>query len=89
MALDIFKRFKRNMESPAELADAVTPDDDADLEFTTRALYIGVTGDVVVHMVGSTTPVTFVGLLGGIEHPYRVDRVLASGTTALSIVALR
>lgn len=88
MAIDIFARWKKTMESPADIAVAVTPDNDNDLEFTTRGLYIGVTGDVTVHMKGSTTPVTFVGMLGGVEHPERVDRVLATGTTATDILAL-
>lgn len=72
---------------PAYNALEVTPNDAVDLANTTRALYVGVAGDVKVDMYGSGT-VTFVGVSAGSLLPVRVDRVYSTGTTAASIVAL-
>jgi len=78
-------------ESPAWNAAAVTPADGSNLTLVpTRALYIGVGGDVSVYMAGraSDTAVVFKGLQAGEVLPVRVDRVLSTGTTATDIVAL-
>ena len=72
---------------PAYNAVEVTPNDGVDLTSTTRALYVGVGGDVKVDMHGTGT-VTFVGVSAGSLLPVRVDRVYSTGTTATSIVAL-
>lgn len=52
---------------------------------TTRALYIGGTGDLAVRMASGAS-VTYVGVAAGI-FPIQVDQVLAA-TTATNIVAL-
>jgi hypothetical protein len=70
---------------PAENAFAVTPNNDADLAEDTRGLYVGVSGDVKVDLVGGTT-VTFVNLAAGVIHPIRARRVYATGTSATSII---
>ena len=75
------------IDAPANAAAAVTPSDSADLTYTTRSLYIGVSGDVVVRMRGQTSTVTFKGVPVGIL-PIRADRVLSTGTAATNIVAL-
>ena len=67
---------------------AVTPSDTVDIRKGSRGLYVGVSGDVIVHPQGSDTAVTFTGLAAGIIHPIAVDRVLATGTTATNIVAV-
>lgn len=72
---------------PAENAFAVTPNNDADLAEDTRGLYVGVSGDVKVDLVGGTT-VTFVNLAAGVIHPIRARRVYATGTDATSIVGV-
>lgn len=71
---------------PARNAAAVTPDDDTDLAKATRALYVGVDGDVRVRMPDDSD-VTFAALAGSIL-PVAVKRVLLTGTTATNIVAL-
>lgn len=76
-----------NHPAPAEYAVAVTPSDGSDLAQATRALYIGVAGNVAVNMPDGGS-VTFVGLTAGQILPIRAKRVLATGTTATSIVAL-
>lgn len=72
---------------PANEAEAVTPSDTTKLTGTTRALYIGVGGNVTVLMPDGTT-VLFVGLQSGTILPVRVRRVNSTATTATSIVAL-
>ncbi len=72
--------------APAREAVAVTPSDSTDLSGT-RSIYVGVTGDISVHMKGSTTSVTFVAVPVGIL-PIQVDKILATGTDASSMVAL-
>lgn len=81
--------------TPAKRLRAVTPADtgpswansdnvDGTFKFA-KALYVGVAGDIRVLAEGDTSPVTLVGVVGEIN--IRVQRVLATGTTATSIVA--
>lgn len=70
--------------SPAYNAVAVTPSDSTVL-FTTRALYIGVTGNLTVTM-SDGVDVVFANVPVGI-FPIQVKKVKAA-TTASSIVAL-
>jgi len=72
--------------APARGAVSVTPSDSTDLSGT-RSIYVGVAGNVSVHMKGSTTSVTFVAVSAGIL-PIQVDKILATGTTATDMVAL-
>ena len=53
----------------------------------TRALYVGVTGNITVHFQDQDQIVLFSNVAVGI-FPVQVDQVLATGTTATSIVAL-
>ena len=71
---------------PASGAAAVTPSDSTELG-PCRALYIGGTGNVVVHMPNRDTPITFHNVLAGTILPVSVRRVLLA-TTATNIVAL-
>ena len=87
MATDTFKHNTISLDSPAHHADAIVPDDQTDMAFTSRALFVGQGGDLTVHMVGKTEPITFRNLPVCLL-PIRVDRVLATGTTVTDIVAL-
>lgn len=71
----------------AHSAFAVTASDTTVLP-TTRGLYIGGAGNVAVTMAEDGNNVTFVGVLAGSILPVQVTKVLATGTTATSIVAL-
>lgn len=71
---------------PAANAAAITPTDGIDLTTPTRALLIGVAGNVSVDMVESGTAVVLM-LPAGI-HALAVKRVRATGTTATGLVAL-
>jgi len=79
--------FPLKVNSPAEHAAAVTPADDTDLEYASRALYIGVTGDIKVDMVGGEEAVTFSNVPVCI-FPIRVERIYSTDTTATNIVSL-
>lgn len=83
---DRFANRNQGLDSPGSNAEAVTPDDGNDLNFVTRALWVGAAGDLSVRMHGETTPVTFVNASGWM--PIRVDRVMATGTVADDIVAV-
>lgn len=67
-------------------AAAVTTSDSTPIA-TTTALYIGVTGDVCVDMDDGGTAVVFKAHPVGYMYA-RVNRVLATGTTATDILAL-
>ncbi len=72
---------------PAEEGVAVTPSDTVNLTSPARALWVGVSGNVSVEMVGVGTAIVFVGAQGLL--PVSVTRVNATLTTATNIVALR
>ncbi len=78
--------FARELTSPIENAAAVSPSDTVNLTNASRALWVGVRGNVAVHMIGATISVVFVGVHGLL--PIRVDKVLATNTDATSIVTL-
>lgn len=76
---------------PARSALAVTPNDSTDLPGgACRGLYVGGGGTVTVIMptatAGDTVP--FVAVPAGSILPISAQRVMATGTTATSIVAL-
>ena len=71
--------------SPAGVYTAITPDDDNDLARISEYLYVGSTGDLVIHDVGGEE-VTFASLAVG-WHPIVAKRILDAGTTASSIIA--
>ena len=68
-------------------ATALTPSDSADVS-TTRALWIGSSGDVRVLLANDTSPVTFAGVPEKSILPVRIVRLYATGTTASDFLAL-
>jgi hypothetical protein len=70
---------------PAHGAFPVTPSDATVIQVT-RALYVGVSGNINVRMADGQT-VLFSNVPVGI-FPIQVDMVLATSTTATTIVAL-
>ena len=73
--------------NPASIAAAVTPSDTVDLLSVARVLYIGVGGNVNVVMPDGSV-VLFAGVGSGSILPVNVRRIMATSTTASSIVAL-
>ena len=86
MSAKDFSAYNYGLDVPASDAAAVTPSDSADLSCFSRALYIGVSGDVSVTIMGGEH-VTFTALPVGIL-PIRVSRVWATATTATNILNL-
>lgn len=86
-ATDPLQGFNQTIDSPARSLVAVSPSDSADLSFVTKALWIGVGGNVQVIDMGGTTTI-LVGCQAGQIIPVRVARVMATNTTATSIVAM-
>lgn len=80
---------------PASKFEAVTPDDDTDISFLTRGLYIGGAGDVGV-LDADGNFALFIGVVAGTILPIRVSRVVVhepgspavTVTTATNMVAL-
>lgn len=85
--IDTFKTHARTLTSPPERAVAIAPDDDTPLTHVTRALFVGTGGDVAVVMTGSGS-VILANVPSGTLLPIRVERVLATGTSAGNIVGL-
>ena len=73
--------------APARGGFAVTPSDGTDLLHETRAIYVGVSGDLALVTVDGST-VTLAGVLAGSLVPVRATRVKATGTTADQLVGL-
>lgn len=84
---DRFENFPPQQDMPAVDAFQIIPADGAQLEEVTRALYVGVGGDIqIVTSRGSS--VLFVGVPSGAVLPVRAAQVLRAGTTADKIVGL-
>ncbi len=75
--------------APAQAAVAVTPHDTNELSRKpTRAIFVGVGGDVAVKLTDDTSAVTFKNVPGGTILPIGCYLVLSTGTTATNILAL-
>lgn len=77
----------RGQEAPATHAETVTSSDTDDLQYASRALYVGGAGDVsVITLSGATA--TFLAVPAGSILPIRVTRVRSTATTATAILSL-
>ena len=74
--------------NPARSAVAVTPHDSNNLAQASRALYVGVAGDISVEMLGSGSAIIFKAVPAGTILPIQVTRVNSTSTTATNITAL-
>jgi hypothetical protein len=74
--------------APAQGAFAVTPHNTNELAYTTRGIYVGGAGNIVVVMVNGDE-VTFTGVTAGSVLPIRVKQIKSTNTTATSILGLR
>jgi hypothetical protein len=77
-------------------ANEITPDDSANITLGGTiidgldngvCLYVGTTGDVKVTMIAGQT-VTFTNVQGGSMLPIQINKLWATGTTALNFVAV-
>ena len=93
---DRFEGDATQLDSPANGAYPLDASfsDTVDLPLVPRAVYVGVSGDIVVQMVSplnSNTPkvsITFTAAAAGSILPIRPSRILSTGTTATGLVAL-
>ncbi len=85
---DDFEDHQSGLTSPAEAAQAITPSDSVALARTTRAIYVGGTGDLRVTMLSGDV-VTLGSVQAGMVYPLRASHVMATGTTATGLVGLR
>lgn len=83
----IFQGNNQDSAGAAGGALTITPSDGTDLTRATRAIYVGVTGNLAVIMLDGTTA-TFIAVPAGALLPLMVSRILATGTTATSIVGI-
>ncbi len=74
--------------SPALNAMLVTPDDSGELSMITRALFIGIGGNIKCILKNDSDPVTFNNIVSGSILPLRVKKVFDTDTTALNIIGL-
>lgn len=83
---DEFSEFQTGLRDPAEHAFAITPNDSANLSKTTRAIYVGGTGDLKVTLSGGDT-VVFASVPVGVLW-IRAQKVFATGTSATNLIGL-
>lgn len=86
-ANDRYRDKDAGLVGPGDDAFAVTPSDSVDFTVAARALYVGVTGNVVVITKGGTA-ITFTAVPAGMILPIRCTRVNSTNTTATNIVGL-
>ena len=77
-------------------AQEITPDDNNNITLGGQAidglengvcLYVGVTGNIKVTLIGGQT-VTFTNVQGGSFLPIQINKLFSTGTTATSFVAV-
>ena len=83
-----YEWFEGPIDAPAFRAYAATKDDDNDLPFTSRAVYCGGGGSLVVYMEGNSTDtaITFSNVPQGSWLPIRAKRILESSSATDIIV---
>ena len=84
-ATDLLNGYADAPTAPARRLLSITPNDNNDLPFVTKWLWVGVVGNVNIQAVGDVGPVLLT-VPAGTWLPIRAARVLATGTTAGNIV---
>lgn len=84
---DKFQNSDPSLVSPASSAFPITPSDSTDLAINTRCIYVGVTGNITLNMYDGSS-VTFSNVPAGFILPVRAKRILATGTTATSLIGM-
>lgn len=83
---DPFAMYQAGLESPAVHLNDVVPNDTADLDVTSRALNVAVSGNVRVTTLGGETATVYIA--AGSAFPVRATRIWATGTNAAGIVVM-
>lgn len=82
-----------NNRDPVRNCFPITPSDIPSSSYDsfpheTRAIYVGVGGDITVLFTGDTVSQTMVGVVGGCQYPWALDWVYETGTTAQDIMGM-
>lgn len=88
MPFDPFENSSDSLIAPAKTAFEIVPDDNADLEGATKAIYVGAGGDIAARPVDSDADVVFRNVVTGTVLAVRLRAVRNSGTTAADLVGL-
>lgn len=75
------------LQNTASDGFSITPSDTADLQETANAIYVGGAGDIALVTTGGAS-LTFVAVPAGSILPVKARTVLATGTTATTLLAL-
>jgi hypothetical protein len=86
--MDHFEHAVDSLIAPAKDLFPIVPSDSIDLLVTTKAIYVGTGGDLVLRAVDSGADVRIAGVGSGAILPFRVKAVRLTGTTAADIVGL-
>lgn len=84
---DSFGYIGDSPEFSARKLVAITPSNDNDLAYVTKALFVGVGGTITLIAVDDTASIQLTVPTGAII-PVRAKRVLATGTAATGIVGM-
>ncbi|MEQ8409957.1 MAG: hypothetical protein RIB52_00230 [Erythrobacter sp.] len=85
---DVFDNVVGTLSSPAGDCFELSTSDTSDLPRATKAIYIGISGDIVLRPVHGATDVAFLNVQAGTIIPIRVNAVRTTGTTASALVGL-
>lgn len=88
MPQDKFQTSSDSVIAPAQYCFTVAPHNSQELEQVTKALYVGIGGDVTLRAASGQTDVTFANVPSGAILDVRVRAVRLTGTTAAGIVGL-
>lgn len=82
--IDTFSDHSSDISAPPSNAVQITPSDTADLSYLTRAIYVGIQGDLRI-LTHNNQEVIYKNILG--IKVIRAKRVFATGTTAGALIA--
>ncbi|MGR6329199.1 spike base protein, RCAP_Rcc01079 family [Sphingomonas sp. XXL09] len=89
---DHYKNVFSGVGDPGTAAAEIIPSDGTDLDQIPKGIYVGSAGDIAMIGVGDlagSTGVIWRNVPAGALIPYRPRRILATGTTAADLVAIR
>lgn len=82
-AKDMFKDIGSNLDDPAIDVFLITPDDDNELDYVTRGIWLSVAGDIHVVTIEDRDIVLPEELfIVGVIYSIRIKKIFATGTTA-------
>ncbi len=85
---DSFASVSDSLTAPAREAFSISPNDSSDLSTSTKAIYVGLGGNITLRTVGSAEDVTFVNVASGTTLDIRCRAIRSTGTSAANIVGL-